>query len=186
MYTFATSSWIRKDLDIKLSACLRVRLHRYSIDTGLLCYLADAAGTPRIIIPHDEELKYRILYDFHVTAISGHLGRETTYSFVRQSYWWPKLYKWVSTYVITCETCQRVKLSAHAAAPLASLPVFSGYWKSISIDFVFGLPNDSDGNTCIVVFVDRLSKIAHLAAVPDSIDGEGTAVLFIYRVFRQH
>ena len=54
------------------------------------------------------------------------------------------------------------------------------------MDFVFGLPKDSHGNTGIVVFVDRLSKMAHLAAVPDSIDGEGTAQLFIDRVFRQH
>jgi len=51
---------------------------------------------------------------------------------------------------------------------------------------VFGLPKDSEGNTGIVVFVDRLSKMAHLAAVPDTVDGEGTAKLFIDRVFRQH
>ena len=54
------------------------------------------------------------------------------------------------------------------------------------MDFVFGLPKDSDGNTGIVVFVDRLSKIAHLSAVPDSIDGEGTALLIIDRVFRYY
>ena len=52
--------------------------------------------------------------------------------------------------------------------------------------FVFGLPKDCDGNTGIVVFVDRLSKMAHLAAVPDSIDGKGTAMLVIDSVFRQH
>jgi hypothetical protein len=56
----------------------------------------------------------------------------------------------------------------------------------MSLDFVFGLPKDSEGNTGIVVFVDRLSKMAHLAAVPDTVDGEGTAKLFIDRVFRQH
>ena len=54
------------------------------------------------------------------------------------------------------------------------------------MDFVFGLPKDSDGNTGIVVFVDRLSKMAHLAAVPAAIDAEGTSKLFIDRVFRQH
>ena len=54
------------------------------------------------------------------------------------------------------------------------------------MDFVFDLRKDSDGNTGIVVFVDRLSKTDHLAAVPDSIDGEGTALLFIHRVIRQH
>ena len=43
------------------------------------------------------------------------------------------------------------------------------------MDFVFGLPKDSTGNTGIVVFDDRLSKMAHLVAVPDTINGEGTA-----------
>ncbi|KAG3073641.1 hypothetical protein PI124_g21234 [Phytophthora idaei] len=51
------------------------------------------------------------------------------------------------------------------------------------MDFVFGLPKDKAGNTGIVVFVDRLSKMAHLAAVPDTIDGEGTALLFLDRVY---
>ena len=54
------------------------------------------------------------------------------------------------------------------------------------MDFVFRLLKDSTGNTGIVVFVDRLSRMAHLAAVPATIDGEGTARLFIDRVFRQH
>ena len=51
---------------------------------------------------------------------------------------------------------------------------------------VFGLPKDAHGNTGIVVFVDRLSKMDHVAAVSESIDGQGTAKLFIYRVLRQH
>ena len=54
------------------------------------------------------------------------------------------------------------------------------------MDFVLGLPKDSENNTEIVVFVDRLSKMAHLAVVPDSIDGKGTDILFIDRVFFQH
>ena len=53
------------------------------------------------------------------------------------------------------------------------------------MDFVFGLPKDYDGDTGIVVFVDRLSKMAHLEAVQDSTDSKGTAMLFIDRVFRQ-
>ena len=57
---------------------------------------------------------------------------------------------------------------------------------SISMDVVFGLPKHSQGNTGIGVFVDRLSKMFHLAAAPDSIDGQGTAQLFIDRVILQH
>ena len=54
------------------------------------------------------------------------------------------------------------------------------------MDFLFRLLKDLYGNTGIVVFVDRLFKMSHLASVPDTIDGEGTAMLFIDRVFRQH
>ena len=54
------------------------------------------------------------------------------------------------------------------------------------MDFVFGLPKDSQGNTGIVVFIDGSSKMTHLATLPDSIDGQGTAQLFIERMFRQH
>ena len=51
------------------------------------------------------------------------------------------------------------------------------------MDFMFGLPKDAHGNNGIVVFVDRLSKMDHLAPVPDTFDGEVTATLFIDRVF---
>ena len=83
--------------------------------------------------------------------------------------------------------CQQIKSSAHAAVPLARfLPVPSGCWDSISIDFAFCLPKDLDGNTGIVVFVDRLIKISHSAVVPDCIGGKGTALLFIDRMVWQH
>ena len=75
------------DSDIELSVRLRARLHRYSIDKGLLCYSTDMEDIPRIVVPHDEELKYRILYETHDTAVSGHIGREKTYSSVIQCYW---------------------------------------------------------------------------------------------------
>ncbi|GMF46722.1 unnamed protein product [Phytophthora fragariaefolia] len=162
-----------EDSDKDLSARLRARLHRYAFDGALLYYSTRSDDPPRVVVPHNEDLKYRILCEAHDTPVGGHLGREKTYSSVSVRYWWPNLYKWVGTYVRTCETCQRVKPAPHAAAPLASLPVPSGCWQSISMDFVFGLPPDAAGNTGVVVFVDRLSKMAHLAAVLDTIDGEG-------------
>ncbi|POM80495.1 Pol protein [Phytophthora palmivora] len=73
------------------------------------------------------------------------------------------MYKWVLHYVKTCETCQRVKSSGHTSSPLQSLPVPADCWKSMSLDFVFGLPTDDKGNTGILVFVCRLSKMVHLA-----------------------
>ena len=54
------------------------------------------------------------------------------------------------------------------------------------MNFVFDLPKDGHADTGIALFVDCLSKMAHLAAVLDSIDGQDTYQLFIDRVFRQH
>ena len=71
-----------KDSDSQLSAGLRASLHQYSIYNGLLCYRTDVADTARIVVPHNDDLKYRILFEAHDTALSGHLGREKTYSSV--------------------------------------------------------------------------------------------------------
>ena len=67
----------------------------------MLYYCSDAADPPRIMVPHEEGFKYRILYEAHDTAIGGHFGREKIYGMVCQTYWWSKVYKWVSTYVRT-------------------------------------------------------------------------------------
>ncbi|POM81141.1 LOW QUALITY PROTEIN: Putative retroelement [Phytophthora palmivora] len=112
----------------------------------------------RVVIPHDEELKYRFLYQAHDVPLGGRLGRQKTYGLVSRGYWWPKLYNWVKSYVSTCESCQRVKPSQHSTVPLASLPIPSGCWQSINMDFVFGLLKDSAGNTGVVVFVKPIEQ----------------------------
>ena len=82
--------------------CQHVPVHGYT-DIPLLMVCCAIARMLRIllsiVVPHDEELKYRILYEAHDTALSGHLGREKTYGSVSQIYWWPKLYKCVCPHV---------------------------------------------------------------------------------------
>ncbi|POM64542.1 Reverse transcriptase [Phytophthora palmivora] len=57
---------------------------------------------------------------------------------------------------------------------------------SMSLDFVFGLPADDKGNTGILVFVYRLSKMERLAPVRDKVTGKHAAQLFLDSVFRLH
>ncbi|POM67394.1 Pol protein, partial [Phytophthora palmivora] len=161
----------------------RAQLHRYELADGLLHYRVDHRDLPRVVVPNDEDLKYEILLEAHDAPTSGHLGREKTYQMVSQTFWWPRMYKWVAHYVKTCETCQRVKPSGHASAPLQSLPVPADCWKSMSLDFVFA---DDKGNTGILVFVCRLSKMVHLAPVRDKVTGKQAAQLFLDSVFRYH
>ncbi|KAF1315199.1 reverse transcriptase, partial [Globisporangium splendens] len=116
----------------------------------------------------------------------GHLGREKTFLSLSRDYYWPHMYKWVRKYVRTCEICQRAKPSGSAQAPLRSLAVPSDSWKSVSVDFIFGLPRDKHGRNGILVFVDRFSKMVHLAPVSDKISAEKTAKVFVDVVFRLH
>jgi hypothetical protein len=165
---------------------LRARAHRYTVHEGLLLYRDTDGNAQRIVVPEDEDLKLRILFEYHDAPLAGHLGREKTYLLLARDFYWPRQYKWVRKYVRACEVCQRVKPAPVTQAPLASLPIASECWESVSMDFVFGLPPDAKRRTGVVVFVDRFSKMVHLAAVPKTITGAQTARLFIDIVFRSH
>ncbi|KAE9162993.1 hypothetical protein PF005_g30626 [Phytophthora fragariae] len=176
----------RSNKAVELTARQRSRLHRYSVLEGLLYYQVDGGDEPRIVVPNDEDLCHRVLYEAHDTPLSGHLVREKTYTSVARNFWWAHMYKWVHKYVQTCETCQRVKPAPSASAPLMSLPVPADRWRSVSMDFIFELPADTGGHTGILVFVCRLSKMVRLAAVRKSVTAPQAAQLFVDNVFRNH
>jgi hypothetical protein len=170
----------------KLHSKLRSQLHRYTMHDGLLYYAIDPSDSPRIVVPNDNDLRTRILYEFHDSPSSGHLGREKTFLAISRDFYWSHLYKWVRKYVRTCEICQRVKPSASTHAPLRSLGIPTDSWRSISMDFIFGLPPDKQLRTGILVFVDRFSKMVHLVPVKDSVSAQETAQLFVDTIFRLH
>ncbi|GMF37941.1 unnamed protein product [Phytophthora fragariaefolia] len=47
------------------------------------------------------------------------------------------------------------------------------------MDFIFGLPRDAQGRTGILVFVDRFSKMVHLAPVAAEVTADESAELFL-------
>ncbi|KAF1326783.1 Pol protein, partial [Globisporangium splendens] len=146
-----------------LPAKLESKLARFSYHDGLLWHRLSNFDYPRVYVPHDQDLKLSILHEFHDAPASGHLGREKTFLQVSNVFWWPHQYKWVANYVRSCEQCQRVKPAGKNKAPLHPLPIPQDCWKSVSMDFVFGFPEDKARNTGVVVFVDRLSKMVHVA-----------------------
>ncbi|KAG2887140.1 hypothetical protein PC114_g18928 [Phytophthora cactorum] len=54
------------------------------------------------------------------------------------------------------------------------------------MNFVVGLPPDIKWRTGVVGFVDRFSKMVHLAAVPAEVTAVQTARLFVDMVFKHH
>ncbi|KAE8965233.1 hypothetical protein PR002_g28737 [Phytophthora rubi] len=118
--------------------------------------------------------------------MGAHLGREKTFAAVSRDFFWPHMYKWVRKWVRTCETCQRVKPSKSPQAPLRPLPIATEAWRSVSMDFNFGLPPDGEGRSGVLVFVNRSTKMVHLIPVSDTVTAAETAAHFIDCVFRHH
>ena len=169
-----------------LPSQLKAKLNRFSYSDDLLWHQLSPCDPLRIYVPHDTDLKLMILHEHHDVPSSGHLGREKTFLKVSEIFWWPHLYRWVANYIRSCEQCQRIKPALSCNAPLKSLPIPTDCWKSVSLDFMFGLPPDHKGRTGLVVFVDRLSKMVHLAPCKTTITGKEAALLFLDHVYRLH
>ncbi len=170
----------------KLPPHVKSRLHRYVFQDDMLYYRIDQDDNLRIVIPDDTDLKLRIMYEYHDAPASGHLGREKTYLSLSRDFHWPNMYKWVRKYIRACEACQRVKPAPASQAPLQSLAIPIDCWKSVSMDYIYGFPSDPKGNTGILVFVDRFSKMVHLIPVSVNITAEESARIFVDTVFRLH
>ncbi|KAE8913165.1 hypothetical protein PF010_g10924 [Phytophthora fragariae] len=54
------------------------------------------------------------------------------------------------------------------------------------MDFIFGLPRDTEGRTSVLVFVDRFSKMVHLAPVAAEVAADESTELFLDLVSRHH
>lgn len=158
-----------------LSRSMRSHIERYHLDHSLLTYAIDRFDAPRVGVPNDEDLRARIIHDFHDSPTGGHIGREKTFAAITRYFFWPHLYKWVRKWVCTCEICQRVKPSPSSQAPLRPLPIATGAWSSVSMDFIFGLPPDANGRNSVLAFVDRFSTIIHLVHVSALVSAEESA-----------
>ncbi|GJP50651.1 hypothetical protein CLOM_g9791, partial [Closterium sp. NIES-68] len=106
---------------------------------------------------------------------------------LQRLHYWPDMVTYVLHYVAACPICQRMKSSHQRPTGLLQpleppqLP-----WLHVTMDFVTGLPAGSSGNDAVLVVIDQLTKMAHLAPCRTTITAEETARLFISTVVRLH
>ncbi|KAE9349451.1 hypothetical protein PR003_g5887 [Phytophthora rubi] len=185
----ATIRYLRNptaDTLAKLTRPTRDAITRYDLDGDLLTYAIDTFDTPRVVIPADDDLRARLVHEYHDAPAGGHLGREKTFAAFSRDFFWPRKYKWIRKWVRSCEICQRVKPAAFKQAPHRPLPIATSAWRSVSMDFIFGLPRDAEGRAGVLVFVGRFSKMVHLAPVAAEVTADESAELFLDLVFRHH
>ncbi|KAF1315780.1 reverse transcriptase, partial [Globisporangium splendens] len=156
------------------------QVSKYSVVDGLLLYQTREDEEPRLVIPDNEDLKNRVIYENHDVLTAGHPGYYKTYLAVQKKYYWPRMIKYIQRYVNMCEMCQRNKASQMKRPGLLNpLSIPSGRWVEISMDFVVSLPKTNEGHDAILVIVDRLTKRAKFIATKTTATAEDTADLFM-------
>jgi hypothetical protein len=152
--------------------------------SGLIYYVRD--GSPRLCIPRVNEILNILVSEAHDTPLSGHQNSVRTYKHLQKLFYWPKMNKFITDYVLACDSCQRNKVSPTAQKPfLQPLQLPSQPWKSVSMDFITCLPI-SNGFDSIYVVVDRMGKMAHFIPSHSTDDAPIVAQRYVDNVVKHH
>lgn len=162
-------------LDIKQ----RVNDDKFKVEEGLLYF------EERLYIPGGPT-RLRVLQARHDFPAAGHFGFNKTLELISRDFWWPKMWKDVKEFVLSCDICSRSKNPRHRPYGLLQpLPIPCRPWSSVSMDFITDLPPSNSFDSIFVV-VDRLTKMAHFIPCKKTSSSEDTARLFLDNVYRYH
>jgi RNase H-like domain found in reverse transcriptase/Reverse transcriptase (RNA-dependent DNA polymerase)/Integrase zinc binding domain len=175
---------VRKGLDgmSKLSAKeLDARGYKRDAD-GLIWTKQDL-----LYVPNVESLREDCISAVHAHPTSGHYGLRRTLEKVREVFFWEGQKADVQRFLRTCDSCQRCKAPRmKPQGELHPLNIPFRRWQSIAMDLITDLPVTQNGFDSIVVFVDRLSKMVHLAACTKTVTADQLGDLMEQHVFRLH
>lgn len=103
-----------------------------------------------------------LIHSAHTSLSTGHQGANNTLSQLKDRFWWPKMARDVRRFVQGCADCAMAKSPHHLpSGKLLPLPIPNRPWSHLGVDFMTDLPA-SDGNTSILVIIDRFSKSCRL------------------------
>jgi hypothetical protein len=154
--------------------------HGYALQQGINHFQG------RVWVGSNSALKTKLITEFHSSAIGGHSGADATYQRIKRLFAWPGLKAQVSDFVRQCDICQHAKHSTtHPSGLLQPLPVPTGPWQDITMDFIEGLPL-SEGYNSILVVVDRFTKFAHFLPLRHPFTAPSVARLFVDSIVKLH
>uniref|UniRef100_A0A9J8A0T7 Gypsy retrotransposon integrase-like protein 1 n=1 Tax=Cyprinus carpio carpio TaxID=630221 RepID=A0A9J8A0T7_CYPCA len=136
----------------------------------------------KIYVPEDHCTS--LISSAHASVGKGHPGVSKTLTALQRKYWWPRMQEDIKEFIQGCALCAMTKVPRHLpTGKLLPLPIPHCPWSHIGLDFITNLPA-SDGNTCILVAIDRFSKACRLIPLKGLPTAFETAELLFNHVFR--
>jgi hypothetical protein len=134
----------------------------------------------------NSQLKQNVLLELHTSPVGGHSGFLKTYHRVKKEFFGDGLKTDVQMFVAECLVFQQNKVETiKTPGLLQPLAILSQHWEKVSMDFITGLPK-SEGNSVIMVIVDRLTKYTHFCELSHPFKASTVSTAFMETVQKLH
>ncbi|SCZ95596.1 BZ3500_MvSof-1268-A1-R1_C054g00229 [Microbotryum saponariae] len=164
------------------------RILRVHPDESLSLFVPRGLATGVVDSDKLPSLRELVLSEIHRSV--GHAGHRITLAAIRPLYWWSSMSADCAKFCHSCEDCARGKASTQVPyGRLHPMPIPSGPWEQVAIDFMTGLPPvEFEGMMVaqIMVVTDTWGKMVHLIPLPADADSELVADRYYATIFRLH
>lgn len=161
---------------------LKKRLDRYRWDADKKVFLVDE---DRIVIPDNKRIKTRICYELHDR--NGHFHAQKNLPAFYHLFYWPRMQKYISTYIETCQVCIRNKRRT-SMAPGMQQPMEQPLenFDTIHMDWIVKLPVTASKYDAILTVIDLTSRVTHAIPTTTTATAVETAEIFLNQVVKHH
>jgi hypothetical protein len=139
----------------------------------------------RLYIPHNSELRLRLITLVHESSLASHRGVASTLAKALDRFWWRRLRQDVKDFCERYVVCRRAKIQPQMAATLYPLPVPPRPWHTVGLDYLTHIP-ESNGFNSVLIVVDHLTRMAHFLPCIETVTAEETATLCLQGIYRLH
>ena len=118
-----------------------------------------------MVIP--EILVETVLRYSHESPAAGHAGRTKAVHFLRERFYFPKMWQRTVEHVAKCKLCPLYKGGSTKPAPALAYKTPEGPFMRVSIDLVTGFKTSLKGNNVLLVMIDNFTRACELVPLPN-------------------
>lgn len=128
--------------------------HYFEIDKKLYYLSYPESEDPKLRLYIPKTLEDTVLRQYHDKL--GHMAVDKTYDSMRSKYFFPNMYKKITTYIEKCVTCQ-TRSAKNTKPPLQEMELPPYCFSKIGLDLSGPYPTTLSGNKYIISFIDLYS-----------------------------